>query len=31
MIYDRSASVLSTIQGLMGRMCGVREDWNIAK
>ena len=31
MIYDRSASVLSTIQGLMGRMCGVREDWNVAK
>lgn len=31
MIYDRSVSILSTVQGLMGRMCGVREDWNIAK
>jgi hypothetical protein len=31
MVYDRSVSVLSTIQGLMGRMCGVREDWSIAK
>ena len=31
MVYDRSGNVLSTIQGLMGRMCGVRENWDIAK
>ena len=30
MIYDRSISLLSTIQGLLGRMCGVRKDWDIA-
>lgn len=30
MIYDRSTSILSTIQGLLGRMCGVRENWDLA-
>ena len=30
MIYDRSISLLSTIQGLLGRMCGVRQDWEVA-
>lgn len=30
MIYDRSISLLSTIQGLLGRMCGVRKNWDIA-
>ncbi len=30
MIYDRSISLLSTIQGLLGRMCGVRENWQVA-
>ena len=30
MIYDKSISLLSTIQGLLGRVCGVRENWEIA-
>lgn len=30
MIYDKSISILSTIQGLLGRVCGVRENWEIA-